>query len=379
MIKRLLLSVCLATIFAPIEGHAALFGTEGLDPAFCQTKTVRQTVVYVDDMMMVEGKTDWATKISNKLRATLMPGERVTVVRLMPKNGQSLELWTGCWASFTAAQKADVGSKNYFFGKNPIDSLGEQQTFFMRDFGAALTKVYLDAKRPESAVHTNADHPPQKQILRALASDEGRFSNSQMTIRAVVYSDMMENSDLGNVFQAIPSQIPNYAEKLGSHLRKSVFYAFGVAEFVTGAQSVQERAKEFWNKSLKTVNATVSGFGADLNVANSIPVSAATYDVEMKFDGQMLDGKMSLLTDPDGNLVDSWLAISRLTIAGLTGTYKCAANACKLDAATTSGLATTSPNEIVTLTGNPTELSGQLGVKGTSLTFPITGVPAGSI
>jgi hypothetical protein len=85
---------------------ASLFGSEGLDAAWCEKPNPRQTVVYIDDMMMAEGRTDWASKLSTKLRATLAPGERVTVVRLSPRSGQSKEMWAGCWPGLTEADRA---------------------------------------------------------------------------------------------------------------------------------------------------------------------------------------------------------------------------------------------------------------------------------
>ena len=66
---------------------ASLFGSDGLDPAWCRKPAPRQTVLYIDDMMMTEGRTDWATKLAGKLRATLAPGESVSVVRLLAATG----------------------------------------------------------------------------------------------------------------------------------------------------------------------------------------------------------------------------------------------------------------------------------------------------
>src|SRR3954470_8546984 len=108
-------SLLLAGLTAAVPARAALFGAEGLDPAFCNKPTARQTVVYVDDTMMTDGKTEWATKLSTKLKATLAPGERVTVVRLSPASGQSHEVWSGCWPAYSAADRQKIGSESHFF------------------------------------------------------------------------------------------------------------------------------------------------------------------------------------------------------------------------------------------------------------------------
>src|SRR6266850_1264418 len=124
----------LLTCCALVPGPAsAVFDSNGLNPGFCETKSIRQTIVYVDDMLMTEGKTDWAKKLLGKLRASLSPGERTTVVRLSPRTGQSSEIWSGCWPSYTAAQVAELKKQTYLFGRNPLDGLKEQQEFFARD------------------------------------------------------------------------------------------------------------------------------------------------------------------------------------------------------------------------------------------------------
>lgn len=373
MIKYFFIKIGILYLFS-IPHAYAIFGNVGLDPSFCQIKSVRQTVVYIDDMLMIEGKTDWADKLASKLKASLAPGELTTVVRLSPTDGHSKEIWQGCWPAFSLQQQAEISKKTYIISRNPLDGLEEQQGFFIRDFGAAVSKIYIESKRQDSEVTYTPEKAPQKQILRALASDESRFSNSSMTVRAIIYSDMAENSDLGSVFKPLPIPQINYADKLGTHLRKSVFYAFGVGEDVIGGQSMQENAKTFWLHALKIMSATVGGFGADLNVSNRIPVKSMLYDITLKFDNQDIDGKLSVLTDDDGNIVDSWLGFSRLSITGLTGTFRCTEDNCKLDGTTTSNiLMENSPSENLLMTGKRNQLSGELGLKGQTIS-PITAI-----
>jgi hypothetical protein len=352
----------------------ALFDNYGLDATYCQQPTVRTTVVYIDDMMMADGQTEWATKLGTKLRATLTPGERVTVVRLSPGNGQSREYWSGCWPDYPADKKAALAREIYILQQNPVDKIADQKKYFMRDFGAALTRIYLDAKRPSADVPVAADGPPQKQILRALASDEGRFANSTSTIRAIVYSDLAENSDLGSVFQPPATEPPAYGQRLGSYLRRGVFYDYGMGEDVRGDPAFLEKARVFWNAALRSMAATVMGLGADLNVPNTLPLRAYSWPVTLAFDGQPLDGRLSLLVGEDGNLVDSWLGISRLGSAAVGGTFKCGAvrdAGCRLEAETSAGIATNAPSEHLSLKGSVRSLSGKLGVRGQGTTFSL--------
>ena len=352
--------------------HAALFGREGLDPAFCNTPSVRQTVLYIDDRLMIDGQTGWARRLEVKLRATLSPGERLTVVRLATDSGQSSELWSGCWPGYTAAQRAALRTQSFLFSRNPLSTLSDQRKYFLGAMGAALTAIYEAAKRPAGEVRVDAARPPHKEIIRALASDEGRFSASRVTIRAILYSDMAENSDLGSVFQ--PASVPEgLGRRLGTYLRGSVFYAFGVGSDVTDDPNFPETARRFWLTALHGMAATLGGMGADLNVPNLLPVAAHAYAVRLTMDKQPLEGRLSLLTDADGALVDSWLGISRLGSTGLDGTFACEAGGeCRLDATTSSGLATNAPSERVVLRG-PADgpLSGDLGVRAQGMTFPL--------
>lgn len=352
--------------------RAQLFGAQGLDPAYCKQPTLRQTVAYVDDSVMVENQTGWALRLADKLRGSLTPGERVTVVRLSPATGQSAEAWSGCWPNLSAAEQARAAGQTYFFEKNPADRIADQQRFFLRDFGAALTTIYAAARRPADAVHVDAAHPPTKQLLRALASDGGRFASSPTTIRAIVYSDMAENSDLGSVFHASAAP-PDYGDRLGAWLRHAVFYAYGLDMDVSGGAGVPEATRAFWSGALRSMAAAVGGLGADLNVSNTLPVRAVGYGIALQMQGQALDGRLSLLVGADGDLVDSWLGISRLSVTLVGGTFRCGATGtCRLDGTTASGLATSSPNEAVQLSGplhGP--LTGRLGVRGTAYMFPL--------
>ncbi len=351
--------------------RAALFGASGLDPSFCAQKQVRQTVVYIDDTLMIEGETDWAHRLDIKLRATLAPGERVSVVRLSPGSGQSGELWSGCWPAYSASERARLAGQTYIFAENPLQGLGDQQKYFLHDFGAALTTIYMQAKRPAASVHVAAADAPKKQLIRALASDEGRFASSQLTIRAIIYSDMAENSDLGSVFR--PGAAPvGLAQKLGTTLRRGVFYAFGVGSDITDDPGLQETARAFWRAAFASVAASLAGLGADLNVPNVLPVAASSFPATLDLDGQMLEGRLALLTDGDGTLVDSWLGITRLGIATLSGSFRCSGGRCRLEASTSSGLATSASAEQVALSGpEHGPLQGRLGVRAQGMSFPL--------
>ncbi len=365
-------ALLLLALLPATPARAQLFGPHGLDPKYCDLKTVRQTVVYVDDMMMYTGQTGWVPKLDEKLKGTLTPGERVTVVRLSPASGRSREEWSGCWPAAGPPGAAASGGLMSLFQADPVTELAGQRKYFFAGFGGALTRIYDSARRAPAQL--DAGSPPQKQLLRALASDDGRFANSQTTIRAIVYSDMAENSDLGSAFKGASEAQNDVGARLGSYLRRGVFYGFGLGLDVADDPPFDEHARAFWAAALRSMTATVEGIDADLNVPNILPSAAYVFPVEMQFGGQVLDGRLSLLADSDGTLVDSWLGISRLGSAALHGTFVCQADgagSCRLRAETAVGIATSAPSETLVMHGKADALSGTLGVKGQNLTFAV--------
>ncbi|HUC62457.1 MAG TPA: hypothetical protein VMF53_10920 [Alphaproteobacteria bacterium] len=358
------------------DAQTQLFNLDaGLDPAFCKIPTFRSTVVYVDDMMMRAGESSWAITLADKLRATLTPGERVAVVELNPAQGTSRQIWAGCWPEYTAERRKELAGKNYIFTSNPLEAVKKQQQYFLSDFGIALTDIYDRALKGPAQGAIRASDPARKQIIEALASDGARFAQSPVTIRAIVYSDLAENSDIGSVFASGAPLPDGVGRKLGTYFRHSVFYFFGVGADVTGEPGYLEIARKFWISALASMDGAVDGLGSDLNVPNQIPINAYHYAVTLSRGGQQLYGRASILVDSEGNLVDSWIGISRLTFVGLTGTFQCpplTGNGCTLSATTQGELTTDNPSETIDLSGtDPNALQGTIGVKG-ALTFPLT-------
>ncbi|MGI3785867.1 MAG: hypothetical protein ACRYG2_34405, partial [Janthinobacterium lividum] len=205
------------------------------------------------------------------------------------------------------------------------------------------------------------------------------YAQTQVTVRAVVYSDLAENSDIGSVFRPLPKPPVNYGRKLGTFLRSSVVYAFGVDGDVHGGDDIQTMTRDFWTAALGSMSTTIGGFGSDLNIPNALPVAAYDYTVDLKASGQPLTGRLSLLVDADGGLVDSWIGISRLSSAAVNGTMKCGVNGsttCTVNATTSHGIVTDSPSEALVLRGSTDKpLSGTIGVAGSDLRLPVTATP----
>jgi hypothetical protein len=194
-----------------------------------------------------------------------------------------------------------------------------------------------------------------------------------------MYSDLAENSDLGSAFRPMPKEPLAFGQKLGTYLRRGVFYDYGMGETIGGNPAFAETARAFWSGALRSMAAVIIGLGADLNVPNTLPVRAFAWPISMDFGDQQLEGRLSLLVGESGNLVDSWIGISRLGSSSLSGTFSCTngeEHGCRLDAETANGIATNAPAESVKLAGDSKSLQGTLGVRGQNTTFPLKTMPS---
>lgn len=298
---------------------------------------VRQTVVYIDQAMMREGDTTWADRIDTKLSASLMPAERVTVVRLDTFNGVAEEMWSGCWPAYTPAELKQIenrGTMTSFFSEDPLKKLPEEQAFFRRLVGGALGKIYAQGKAAPSR--------GKKNLLLALGADEDRFQNSGLMTRVILYSDM---------------NAPTDGDKLSLDFANAVIYCFGV-------DSKQRAARNDWSKAFLRAHALIASFSSDLGITGGSPAAVYQYNLEFSTTKSNFLGDMVLLVSSDGRLQDSYLSIKSTNpprASLLTGVFKKDEhNLVKLVANTEMGLATDEPNELIELSGHDT-LNGQIG------------------
>lgn len=376
--RRVALTVTLLVSLIP--GGAAiagsLLGPSHLDRSFCSLPTYRQTIVYIDDTILVNGSNSWALELNGRLRASLMPGERVTIVRLSPVTGTSHEIWSGCWPDLTAEERQEHRQSWFstITSGSLLSQLRQQQSLFTRDINRALTEIYAKAHRLQPHTRIRVADAPKKQIIEALASDAARFSQSHKTNRVIVYSDLAQKSSIASVFSSPPAAPVDFGTKLGVYFPHTLFYFYGVGSDISGDPGYLSSAHHLWRQILASMSAALAAMGSNLAVPNRIPADAFHYGVKIDRQGETLYGKMWLLTDSDGHLIDSWLGISRLWTVPITGIFTCRqGSSCRLRATTVGSLTTSSNTESLDMTGpSPMKLTGVVGVRG-AVTFPISG------
>lgn len=360
------------------DGFAAqpqLFGSNGLDASFCRDKTFRRTVVYVDYDSVRTGHEVWAENLENKLRATLAPGERVTVVELFPKTGTSRRLWSACWPNFTAAQRSTLRRKTFIFSSNPLNQIRQQQGFFFNGFGAAITQIFLARAKDLKGSVGSGSKSTHSEILESLASDGARFSQTTKLIRAIVYTDGAQDSDLGSVTSSPPKLANNAGKALGTYFHNSIFYFFGIRNPGNNDSDYLANSRQFWSGALSSMETVLVGYGSALSIPNSVPSGEHRYRIRLTRKNLKLSGSMVLLTDQSDNLVDSFISVNRLGVVALNGHFECGTapnRDCSLRASTNRGLVTTDTSETVSMktSGSDGVLKGSIGVPGT-MTFPL--------
>jgi hypothetical protein len=321
-------------------------------------------LIYVDEKNLVKGETQWAKELLAKLAGNLMPSEPVTLVKLATETGETQELWKGCYPDYTVAEFAKIKSDNGgFFGGDPVKQLKNQQAFFRKQFGDALGKLLNQSGGSRSEVQIDVNQPPKKQIIRALSNDGARFDSTHGAIRAIIYSDMVENSDLGSSLKKGESAAINL--DLALDFKNAVFYVFGAGSTLSGQGAITDGIKSYWEALLNSSEGHLSGFGSNLIVASSVPVSLQTYAVEIIInkDKDIRRGKMQLFIDREGHLQDSFITVANKRQSGLQeGLFSCQEANCTLSAHAPTSVITAQGSAEIKLTGPLDNLKGTIQI-----------------
>lgn len=348
----------------------AIFGTDEFKiEKFCETKSSRQTLIYVDEKNMVKGETQWAKDLLAKLSSNLMPSELVTLIKLATETGETQELWKGCYPDYTATQLAKIKSENGgFFGSDPVKQLKNQQAFFRKQLGDSLGKLLNQSGRNRSEVQIDITQPPKKQIVRALSNDGVRFDSTHGAIRAIIYSDMVENSDLGS---SLRPKTESAANNLALDFRNAVFYVYGAGSTLSEQGVKTDGIKSYWQSLFNSAEGHLLGFGPNLIITSSVPVSLQVYSVEIIIDKSKDDirgGKMQFFIDHEGHLQDSFITVANNRRSMLQeGLFTCHDSNCRLSARIPISIITAQGSAEIKLTGTLDNLKGTIQIPNSKL------------
>ena len=109
---------------------------------FCNVKSFRQTLIYIDDDIIEKGDTQWALQLINKVMINLMPSESVTLIKLSSELGSTEERWKACYPDITVAElekrKDSIGFLEKLLTTDASKQLKEQKTVFKAQMTGAL-------------------------------------------------------------------------------------------------------------------------------------------------------------------------------------------------------------------------------------------------
>lgn len=339
-----------ATLLAAPAAQAALFGDDSL-AAFCEGQSVRETVVYIDTRILDAEKADWARRLRNELMENLSPREPISIVALNSVEATANEVWSSCYPDLWPDEPRESGG---LFEKSTERKLEDARGTFRNRLNSALNAVFTKHK-------TEAEADAPARIARALASDTARYTRSTELSRVIIYSDMLESSDLADLRADVGEPDGRaVAEKLGTDFGHAMIYGFGVA--ADDGPDKRERASSFFEGFFSAANGYVQRMSAEVALPSGAPIAAERYDLTAVYEGQEVIGRMVLLPNSDGALQDSYIFFpGQGRGASISGTFTCREQECKLQAETHRRSLTDATGETLKLQGSPDELTGKFG------------------
>lgn len=346
-------------------------GGEGLNIAqFCNTPSPRQTLIYIDEKILVKEQAQWAKDLLAKLSGNLMPSEPVTLIKLSAETGAAQQLWQGCYPEYSAQQRTLIANKHSgiiagVFSSNPVDALPQQKAIFQSQIGGALGQLLQQSGRDLSSVQVNPADLSNKQIILALANDSPRFDPTHGVIRAIIYSDMLEHSGLGSSLTSNPATAASAATERALNFKNAVFYIYGAGSTLSQQDAeTGMKMKSYWETFFNAASGHLAGFGPNLNVTANIPETLKTFDIAITVAPNNIRlGKIQLLINHDGSLQDSFIAVAGKHHSMLEeGSFKCESASCTFLASAPSPVITTQGNAKIELTGSVDSLKGTIQI-----------------
>lgn len=356
-------NISIILLLTPLRAYAIFGADEYRIEKFCESelKSPRQTLVYIDDQILVKDETQWAKDLLVKLTANLMPSESVTLIKLSTGTGETHELWKGCYPNYTELEFEKIKkNNNSFFGGDPVKQLKYQQAIFRKQLGDSLGKLLNENGRLRENVQFNFLSPPKKQIIRALSNDGARFDTNQGAIRIIIYSDMIENSDLGSSLKSI---MPEKTDNFVLNFKDSLFYIYGIGSTILDKGVETDNIKSYWKKFLNSSEGHLMGFSSNLIIPNTTPVNKKTYDIEIAIDKEndVRLGKLQFFVDRENHIQDGYISIAHKNLSILQdGIFQCNETKCTLSAKVQTSVITKQGENELKLIGSIDNLKGSI-------------------
>lgn len=353
-----------ALLFSGLS-QAQIIETNDLKRYCNQDGVHRQTVLYLDQGIISKTDALWYRDIVNKLK--FLPGEKVQVVTIK-SGGPEVELaWEACFPNYTSETYKKLKEKSGFvnlFTGDVDDKLESDQGFFHKNFQSALAHPLIGTKHDTKPRFT-LDTFPTKKLVEALYYDAKRMEFENGVSRVVMFSDMIEKSNLLNHSKLNPQKIAEQvSERFPMFLSHASFSIYGI-NYTHSESDLNAKMERFWRRYLLKSGANIEHYGSQLVLhKNNNVFELDTYSGYLvQSDGRKVAAKMRLGYFGTGELTNSVLILGDEYLP-LSGSINTSGKNVEIKASikdsTFTGFA---KKDVLNLTGTPSELKGVIGAR----------------
>lgn len=366
--KKLIILSC-ALLMSSASYADGLLRTTNLK-AYCgQAGVQRQTVIYLDQGIIAKKDANWFRDIINKTK--FFPGERLQVVTIKDGGGVVEEAWDSCYPSFTPAEykkrKENDGFGSVFTG-GVDDKLKGDLKSFNKWYKQALAHP-LAQTRHETMPQFGKGNFPKKKLVEALYYDSARMDLTNAVSRVIIFSDMVENSEVLNHANFKPEAAADAAAKrFPTFFNHASVYIYGI-NYTNNETELNNKLETFWKRYLLQSGAHVKNYSTQLVLPKKNQMFVAqSYSGNLKqSDGRLLATSLRLAFTPDRKLIHSVFTIGDYYMP-ITGDFFCSGQNCQLKAAVSgSNFKAFQKGDAMTLSGSLDKMTGKVGAKDDSV------------
>lgn len=355
-----------AFVLLPAIANAdGLLRTTNLDK-YCQNDPGdRQTVIYLDQNIIASKDPNWYKDLINKVE--YRPGEKVQFVNIN-SGGSTVELiWETCHPSVSPERlkkmKASEGFGALFTG-GIADNLANDNKFFDKQVVRALSHP-VKRTRHESAPSFSAASFPTKKLVEAIYYDSKRLNVDDVFTRVIMFSDMIENSELFDLKSFDPNKAAKaVAKRYPLFLNYASFQVYGI-NYTNRETKINENIRDFWSQYLLMSGAYVEQYGAQLAVEEDTKNwKFYKYKGHVNVGGVKGASAFRMVIGDDGKIRHGWLEIAHMYLP-MSGEVKCSGKNCNIDAEVlaSSNRDAFKKNDILRLSGTLSNFKGKVGGK----------------
>ncbi|MFT6835379.1 MAG: hypothetical protein ACJA0H_001417 [Francisellaceae bacterium] len=366
MNKIIIMVLVLISTHAYADG---LLRTTDLKKYCGQDGIERQTVIYLDQGIIAKKDPNWYKDILNKTK--FLAGERIQVVTINAGGSTVEQAWDSCFPSYTSKKyntiKEEEGLGSLFTG-GIDDNLKNDKSSFSKWFKQALAHPLAGSKH-DTAPNFSSRGFPSKKLVEALYYDSNRMNLKNGITRVIIFSDMIEKSDLVDhaIFKPL-EKAKEISKRFPMFLNHASIYVYGI-NYTNNNTALNEKMQAFWEQYLLSSGANIEQYGTQL-VLPRVDSTFEAYSYTGRLtqsDGKKLATKIRIAYTPDGALIHSWITIGDYFMP-IKGTLNCSGQDCKVTATiTNSTFDGFAKNDILQLQGTHKELKGKIGAKDDSI------------